>query len=96
MNWKVRIPTKVGKKIKKLPISVQSSVLLLMRDLEQNGPATGGGWKNYGKFKGVVGDKRHCHLSKGHPTYVCCWEIVDKEIKLMEVYYVGTHEKAPY
>ena len=96
MNWKVRIQTKVGKKIKKLPISVQSSVLLLMRDLEQNGPATGGGWKNYGKFKGVVGDKRHCHLSKGRPTYVCCWEIIDKEIKLMEVYYVGTHEKAPY
>ena len=90
------MPTKVGKKIKKLPVSVQSSVLLLMRDLEQNGPATGGGWKNYGKFKGVVGDKRHCHLSKGRPTYVCCWEILDKEIKLMEVYYVGTHEKAPY
>ena len=96
MNWKVQIPTKVGKKIKKLPIPVQSSVLLLLKDLELSGPATGGGWKNYGKFRGVVGDKRHCHLSKGRPTYVCCWEIIDKEIKLMEVYYVGTHEKAPY
>ena len=96
MNWKIRIPNKVGKKIKKLPVVIQSTVLLLMRDLEQAGPATSGGWKNYSKFKGVVGDKRHCHLSKGRPTYVCCWEVINKEIKLMEVYYVGTHEKAPY
>jgi hypothetical protein len=71
-------------------------VLLLIRDLEKNGPATSGGWKNYGKFKGMSGDKRHCHLSKGQPTYVCCWEVLDKELKITEVYYVGTHEKAPY
>ena len=93
MNWEIKIPTKVGKQIKKLPKAARSALLLLMRDLESNGPSTGGGWKNYGKLKGMLGDK---HLSKGRPTYVCCWEVTDKKLKITEVYYVGTHEKAPY
>lgn len=38
----------------------------------------------------------HCHLKKGHPTYVVIWQVTDKTIKLVEVTYVGTHEKAPY
>jgi hypothetical protein len=41
-------------------------------------------------------DKRHCHLIKGRPTYVACWEVKDPKNKILEVYYVGTHEKAPY
>ncbi len=40
-------------------------------------------------------DLYHCHLVKGRPTYVACWQ-ADKKIKLVEVYYAGTHEKAPY
>jgi hypothetical protein len=96
MSWTIRIPTKVGKKIKLLPKAVRATLLLLMRDLELNGPSTGGGWKNYGKLKGMPGDKRHCHLMKGNPTYVCCWEVINKQLKITEVYYVGTHEKAPY
>jgi hypothetical protein len=96
MNWTIIIPAKVGKQIIKLPKSVQATVFLLMRDLERYGPVTSGSWKNYGKLKGMVGDKRHCHLSKGRPTYVCCWEVIDKELRITEVYYVGTHEKAPY
>ena len=35
-------------------------------------------------------------LIKGKPTYVCCWEVIDKQKKIIEVNYVGTHEKAPY
>jgi hypothetical protein len=35
-------------------------------------------------------------LKKGRPTYVAIWEVMDKEIKLIEVIYAGTHEKAPY
>ncbi|RUQ94603.1 type II toxin-antitoxin system RelE family toxin [Legionella septentrionalis] len=96
MNWTIKITSKAAKQVNKLPKSVKATLLLLLRDIERNGPATGSGWKNYGKFKGMIGDKRHCHLTKGKPTYVCCWEVVDKQIKLIEVYYVGTHEKAPY
>ena len=96
MKWKIIVPTKVGKKILKLPKSVQATLLLLVRDLEQHGPSTGGGWKNYSKLYGTSGDKRHCHLSKGRPTYVCCWDVIDKNLRITEIYYVGTHEKAPY
>ena len=35
-------------------------------------------------------------LYEGRPTYVAVWEVIDKEIQLVEVSYVGTHEKAPY
>jgi hypothetical protein len=38
----------------------------------------------------------HCHIEKGRPTYVVCWRIADKNKKNIEVYYAGTHEKAPY
>lgn len=86
----------MGKQIVKLPESVKHTLLLLIRDLEDNGPGTSGNWKNYGRLKGVTGDKRHCHLIKGRPTYVCCWEVVDKKLKITEVYYVGSHENAPY
>ncbi len=67
-----------------------------MRDLEASGPSTSGIWKNYGKLKGSNRGQYHCHLVKGRPTYVCCWEVIDKQVKILEVYYVGTHEKAPY
>lgn len=53
-----------------------------------------GNWPNYGK----LGENRHhCHLKKGRPTYVAVWEVAETgEIRLIEVTYVGTHERAPY
>lgn len=96
MNWTIKITNKAAKQVEKLPKAAKSTLLLLLRDIERNGPSASGGWKNYGKLKGMIGDKRHCHLMKGKPTYVCCWEVIDKQVKLIEVYYVGTHEKAPY
>lgn len=97
MKWNIRITKKAAKQAKKLPASIRAALLLLLRDLEQHGPSTSGSWKNYGKLKGTGKvDRRHCHIVKGRPTYVCCWEVVDKELRVMEVYYAGTHEKAPY
>jgi len=96
MQWTVTIHKKAAKQIRKLPQKIQATLLLLMRDLEAHGPKTSGAWKNYSKLKGIGGDKHHCHLVKGKPTYVCCWEVKDKELKILEVYYAGTHEKAPY
>jgi hypothetical protein len=64
----------------------------LIGDIEAGGPIRGD-WPNYGK---LVDGKHHCHLKKGQPTYVAVWEVMDKKIKLVEVQYVGTHEKAPY
>lgn len=66
--------------------------MLLIKEMELLGP-TIGNWPNFSKLSKV---EFHCHLKKGKPTYVACWEVVNKKIKLIEVCYVGTHEKAPY
>ena len=50
-------------------------------------------WPNYGK---IGKDMHHCYLKKGQPTYVAVWQVIEKEIRLIEVTYAGTHKKAPY
>jgi hypothetical protein len=35
-------------------------------------------------------------LKKGNPTYVAVWRESKNEIRLIEVIYAGSHEKAPY
>ena len=70
--------------------NIQSIVDLFVIELELSGPVRGN-WPNYGKLSKT---EHHCHLKKGKPTYVACWRLVEKNI--IEVYYVGTHEKAPY
>lgn len=83
---------KVSKAIAKLPRSVKQSLSLLIGEIEYSGPVRGN-WNNYSK---LGNDRHHCHLKKGKPTYVAVWEVTEKEIKLVEVTYVGSHEKAPY
>lgn len=95
MSWNVNISKRAAKQIEQLSQRVQFALRLLVTDLQTKGPVAET-WPNYSKLKGLTGDKRHCHLIKGRPTYVCCWEVLNKQIKLIEIYYVGTHEKAPY
>ena len=92
MSWNVTIHAKAQKNIAKLPGRVQKTLAFLLREIEMIGPARGN-WPNYGK---LGKDKHHCHLKKGQPTYVAVWQVIDKEIRLVEVVYAGTHEKAPY
>jgi hypothetical protein len=81
-----------GKQKAKLPQQVQSALLFLAHEIARCGPVRGD-WPNYSK----LGPKRHhCHIKKGKPTYVAVWEELDGEIRLVEITYVGTHEKAPY
>lgn len=95
-DWYVVVTRRALKQIGQLPSLIKASTLLLMRDIKCNGPGTSGRWKNCGKFRGMRGDRYHCHVSKGRPTYVCCWQVINKKIRIVEVYYVGTYEKAPY
>ncbi len=80
------------KRVRDLPVNVQNILIALKKDMEANGPIRG----NWPNFSALSGDRYHCHLKKGHPTYVAVWEVIDKKIKLIEVIYAGTHEKAPY
>jgi mRNA-degrading endonuclease RelE of RelBE toxin-antitoxin system len=92
MQWNVNLSKKAVKQLKKLPENVKTSLIALIRDIQESGPVRGN-WPNYSR----LGPKRHhCHLKKGKTTYVAIWQVVDKEIHIVEVSYVGTHEKAPY
>jgi len=92
MGWEVKISRKVLKGLPKLPNPAQKQLFLLIKEIEISGPVRGN-WANYSKL-GM--SRHHCHIKKGKPTYVAVWEEQDKEIKLVEVVYAGTHEKAPY
>lgn len=70
---------------------VLDQLAALISEIEKRGPVRGN-WKNYSKLSPT---KHHCHLKAGKPTYVACWEEKNGTIEI-EVYYVGTHEKAPY
>jgi mRNA-degrading endonuclease RelE of RelBE toxin-antitoxin system len=92
MTWTVKISRKLQRQIKKLPATVQDNLLILLRDINLLGPIRRE-WPNFG---GLGRDRYHCHLKKGRPTYVAVWEVISKQVRLIEVKYVGTHEKAPY
>ena len=92
MTWTVISKKKIRKNIVKLPIAVKESLFALLMEIERGGPVRGN-WPNYGK---ILKNRHHCHLKKGRPTYVAVWEVTKGHIRLVEVIYVGSHEKAPY
>ncbi|MFA6263992.1 MAG: hypothetical protein WCW33_02400 [Candidatus Babeliales bacterium] len=94
MNWQVSVKKSVLKGIDKLPIDVAMTFWFLAREIETLGPLRCN-WKNFGKLRGHD-NHYHCHIKSGRPTFVVCWEVVNKEIRIVEVYYAGTHENAPY
>ena len=92
MVWVVTTNKKVKKQVRKLPQRIQASLYVLIAEIKDTGPVRGN-WSNYSL---LGNDRHHCHLKKGQPTYVAVWEVIDKEIRIVEIQYVGTHEKAPY
>lgn len=94
MNWQVSFSKNAKKQLTRLPKNVMDATLFLAREIEMLGPLRHN-WKNFGKLRGSE-DRYHCHVKQGKPTYVACWEIKDKKVKIIEVYYAGTHEGAPY
>ena len=92
MPWQVAFTKRSAKQRNDLPEAVAQRLDALVQEIAVSGPVRGN-WKNYGKLSAT---NHHCHLKSGHPTYVVCWEVRDKTIQIVEVYYVGTHEKAPY
>jgi mRNA-degrading endonuclease RelE of RelBE toxin-antitoxin system len=92
MTWTVTLSSRVAKGCKTLPKAVKKALALLLTDIEDSGPVRGD-WPNYSK---LGHGRHHCHIKKGRPTYVAVWEENNEKVKLVEVTYVGTHEKAPY
>ena len=89
MGYIVKISRQVEKGLPKLPANVRHRLSVLVGYLEIDGPAGGVYFQNYSKLSDT---EYHCHLTY---HYVACWRFEKKTI-LIEVYYAGTHEKAPY
>jgi mRNA-degrading endonuclease RelE of RelBE toxin-antitoxin system len=92
MAWQVVIHKKMSKKVSRLPAKIRDILNALIAEIKHDGPVRGN-WPNYGKLDDT---RHHCHIREGKPCYVAVWEVTDKKIHLVEVNYVGTHEKAPY
>jgi hypothetical protein len=95
-NWTVTYSNPAGKQYRKLPEKMQAIITRLKKEIEITGPIR----KNWAHFSGLSGknlpkNSYHCHLNAGRPTYVACWSF-EKKIKSVEIFYVGTHENAPY
>ena len=88
MTYEVRIKRKVARGLTKLPVGVRKLLFLLIADLQAAGPIQRS-WNNFS----VLGKGRyHCHLNY---RYVACWTCRNNEV-VVEVYYVGSRENAPY
>ena len=88
MKYQVTLKKKVLRDLKKLPKKVQKLLFLLIEDLKADGPIQ----KSWHNFSPLGKDAYHCHLNY---RYVACWNL-QKEKIIIEVYYVGSREKAPY
>ncbi len=94
MSWDVRFTNKAEKQAKNLPPKVREILFALVLEIRELGPVRTA-WLNYGRIRGKK-DCHHCHLKKGKPTYVAIWKVTSKKSRLVEVQYVGTHEKTDY
>jgi mRNA-degrading endonuclease RelE of RelBE toxin-antitoxin system len=68
--WAVELSRKADKAQRKLPIKIRESLILLISELEEDGPIARG-WPNYSKLKGMDASY-HCHIKIGRLTYVAC------------------------
>lgn len=96
-EWTVGYTSKSLKQKKNLPDKIHSLLRILVKEITVSGPIRKN-WSHFGTLEGrnIPSSSYHCHLKDGKPTYVVCWSVRDKNIKIVEIYYVGTHEKAPY
>lgn len=79
---------KVEKQINKLPVNEQKKTTQLIQDLRAIGPIQ----KEWPNFSDLGEGRYHCHLSY---HWVACWKH-NKGDALIEIYYVGSRENAPY
>ena len=93
--WSVKFTSKSRKQKEKLPPGIAANLLALLTQLELTGPVQPK-WPHYGKLGGQKKENHHCHLNRGRPVYVVVWQVENKQIRLMEIRYVGTHGNAPY
>ena len=92
-DWVVEYNRRAIKQRAQLSLRWRKTLTALVAEIRKGGPVRGN-WPNYSKLGSL---RHHCHLNKkGNTTYVAVWEVKDRKIRIIEVVYVGTREKAPY
>ena len=84
----MKLTAKSREAIRKLSDADKEVLVNLIDDLREKGPIQ----LNYRNFSKLGKGKYHCHLSY---HWVACWECQNGEY-VIEVYYVGSRESAPY
>ena len=86
--YQIIVKKKVMKGLWKLPREVQQAFARLLNDLEESGPVQPR-WPHYSM---LTKDTYHCHLAY---HYAACWRNENGTL-IIEVYYAGSREGAPY
>ena len=89
MTHTVIIKKSAFKNVRVLPRAVQLKFAALVKVLIDAGASGPHDWQNYSKLNA---NEYHCHLTY---HYVACWRH-EKNTIIIEVYYAGSREKAPY
>ncbi|MDR3090393.1 MAG: hypothetical protein LBU39_11370 [Desulfobulbaceae bacterium] len=88
MKYQINITRKAAKNALKMPRAEQARFKRLLTALEASGPVRAD-WPNYSP---LGKNEYHCHLSY---HWVACWRHEAQTI-VIEVYYAGSREDAPY
>ncbi len=87
-KYEIRITKRSLKNIGKLPEKERYILSVLLENIEKHGPVQPG----FRNFSRLGKNRYHCHLSY---HWVACWECRSGKY-VVEVYYVGSRESAPY
>ena len=86
--YQVSFKRKVLRDTQRIPKHVTKKLAALIEALEEKGPIQID-WPNFSK---LGTNQYHCHLTY---HWVACWSHTKNTVTI-EVYYVGSREKAPY
>ena len=96
--WDVACSKKATKQISHLDKELLDETAKLIHDLKIRGPylTDRSHFCSLHQQPHIPKNAFHCHINDGNPTYVACWNIVEEKKRKAEIFFVGTHEKAPY
>jgi mRNA-degrading endonuclease RelE of RelBE toxin-antitoxin system len=92
MAWTVMLTSKAAKQYKKLPKPARDNIDTLVTEIRWPDRCAATGQINQScRIRNIIAISK-----KANHTYVAVWREDKGQIRLVEVIYAGTHEKAPY
>ncbi len=86
--YKILMNKKALKGMQKMPLKINEKMNVLLKDLRDKGPIR----KEWSNFSDLGNNLYHCHLTY---KWIACWKH-EKNSIVIEVYYAGSREDAPY